>query len=100
MLKKFNKEINQILFESDLNKYLFADELLEDAYDRIGFEKFSDLLNNEKFIMKLNNTDKDVLEEAKNSLLEDNIEKLDDEYSKSEALKFYNYLKELIIKKD
>lgn len=102
MLKNFNKEIKRIISESNVNKYVFPDELLEDAYDKLGFTDFSELLNNKEFVEKLKNTDKKVLEDAKNSLWEDNIEKYDDDSneSKEQALKFYNYLKELILEKD
>lgn len=102
MLKNFNKEIKRIISEANVNKYVFPDELLEDAYDKLGFTDFSELLNNKEFVEKLKNTDKKVLEDAKNSLWEDNIEKYDDDSneSKEQALKFYNYLKELILEKD
>lgn len=102
MLKKFDNEIKAILLENNMYKYKYADELLEDAFDHIGFVKFEELLNNKNFIDKLKNTDKDVLEEAKNSLWEDNIEKYSDDQEdiKKEVLKFYNYLNELILKKD
>jgi len=102
MLKKFNDEIKRIILEANVNKYIFSDELLEDAFDKIGFSKFSELLENKEFIEKLNNTDKKVLQDAADGLWEDNIEKYDDEQkdAKAEATKFYNYLKELILKKD
>ena len=102
MLKKFDKTIKSILIENNVYKYNYAEELLEDAFDHIGFEKFEDLLKNKDFINKVENTDKEILEEAKDSLWEENIEKYDDEQKeiKQEALKFYNYLKELILKKN
>ena len=102
MLKKFDKIIKYILIENNVYKYNYAEELLEDAFDHIGFEKFEDLLKNKDFINKLENTDKEILEEAKNSLWEENLEKYDDDQKeiKQEVLKFYNYLKELILKKN
>ena len=102
MLTKLDAKIKSILIENNLYKYKYADELLEDAFDRIGFKKFEDLLKNKDFIDKLKNSDKDVLEDAKNGLWEDNIEKYDDDQEeiKKEAIKFYNYLKELILKKN
>lgn len=102
MLKKFNKVIEKIITESKVEQYAYADELLEDAYDIIGFNDFLELIKNEDFIQKLNNTNKAVLEDAMESLLKDNIEQYDDdnEKSKIEATKFYNYLKELVLKKD
>lgn len=102
MLTKFNAIINQIISESTMEKYSYADELLEDAYDKIGFSKFADLLQNEEFIQKLNNTDKAVLKDAMDSLWENNIEQYDDdqEAAKIEATKFYNYLKEIVLKKE
>ena len=102
MLKKFNKVIEKIITESKVEQYAYADELLEDAYDIIGFNEFLELVKNEDFIQKLNNTNKAVLEDAMESLLKDNIEQYDDdnEKSKIEATKFYNYLKELVLKKD
>jgi len=102
MLEKFTEVIRCILIENNLYKYNYADELLEDAFDYIGFEKFEDLLKNKDFINKLENTDKEILEEAKNSLWEENIEKYDDDQKeiKQEVLKFYNYLKEMILKKN
>lgn len=102
MLKKFDKIIKSILIENNVYKYNYSEELLEDAFDHIGFEKFEDLLKNKDFINKLKNTDKEVLEEAKDSLWEENIEKYDDKQKeiKQEVLKFYNYLKELILKKN
>ena len=102
MLKNFDEAIKCILIENNLYKYSYAEELLEDAFDHIGFEKFEDLLENKDFINRLKNTDKEVLEEAKDSLWEENIEKYDDDQKeiKQEVLKFYNYLKELILKKN
>lgn len=102
MLTKLDAKIKSILIENNLYKYNYAEELLEDAFDHIGFEKFEDLLKNKDFINKLEKTDKEILEEAKNSLWEDNIEKYDDNQKeiKQETLKFYNYLKELIFKKN
>lgn len=100
MLKRLDRTIKKIIQESNLNKYIYADDLLEDVYDRIGFEKFSDILNNKALIEKLNNTEKSVLEDVKDSLWE-NIEKFDNDESesKNETLKFYNYIKEIILKK-
>ncbi len=101
MLKNFNQKIKEILLEENLYKYNNADELLEDAFDKITFIKFEDLLKNKDFIDKVKNSDLNVLEEAKNSLWEDNIEKYDEDQKdiKKEVLKFFNYLKELILKK-
>ena len=102
MLRKLDFTIKNILIENNLYKYNYPDEILEDVFDHIGFEKFEDILKNDDFIQKLNNTDKDVLEEAMKGLWEDNIEKYSDDQkdSKKEATKFYNYLNELILKKD
>ena len=102
MLKKLDAKIKSILLENNLYKYNNADEILEDAFDKITFEKFEDLLNNKDFIDKLKNTEKEILEDTKNSLWEDNIEKYDNDHkdTKEEVLKFYNYLKELILKKN
>ena len=51
MLKKFNDEIKRIILEANVNKYIFSDELLEDAFDKIGFSKFSELLENKEIPM-------------------------------------------------
>lgn len=102
MLKRLDNQIRQVILEMNLNEgYLYAEDILEDAFDNIGFNEFSELLENNDFINKLENTKVEVLEEAKDSLWNENIEKYDDdnERSKSEAVKFYNYLKELILKK-
>lgn len=101
MLKKLDLKIKSILLENDLYKYNSAEEILEEVFDKIKFSKFDDLLKNTIFINKLKNTDKEILEETKNSLWEENIEKYDNDQkeTKKEVLKFYNYLKELILKK-
>ena len=102
MLKKLDAEIKSILLENNLYKYKYADELLEDAFDRITFEKFKDLLENKEFVEKVNNTEKEVIDDAMNSLWEDTIEKYDASQveAKKQAINFYNYLKEISLKKE
>lgn len=101
MLKILDSKIKSILLENNLYMFNSADEILEEAFDKIGFNKFDDLLKNTIFINKLKNTNKEILEETKNSLWEENIEKYDNDQKeiKKEVLKFFNYLKELILKK-
>lgn len=101
MLFKFNEKLKGIILESAKEKFECADDLLEELYDKIGFTNFLDLLQNNDLIEKLKNSDKEVLEEAMEGLLHDSIEKYDEdqEESKKEAEKIYNYLKEIVLKK-